>query len=159
PRVARGRAGGGMRMRGARRGLQSRAGRLAAIALAAGLGLTACAGTGWPGSSDSAGEAPPAGDALAAEITALTTPPRVRNSAGSVLAVGRATGEQGLALNPTAARVPGSSVTSFTTAAALEHLGAGSRVMTPVHGLGELRDGVLGGGLALVGAGDFSFGL
>ncbi len=149
-------------MRGARRRLRSRAGRLTAIALvvATGLGLTACAGTGWPGSPASPGATTtPAEDDLAAQIAALTTAPRVANSAWSILAVDRVTGEEVLAVNPTAPLVPGSIMKSFTTAAALEHLGADSRVTTTVHGLGELRDGVLAGGLALVGAGDFSFGL
>ncbi|HWL60746.1 MAG TPA: D-alanyl-D-alanine carboxypeptidase [Microbacteriaceae bacterium] len=147
-------------MRDTARGPRSRFGRLAAIVLAAGLGLTACAGTGWPGSPGSTGPtASPAGDDLTAAVEAFTTAPRFANSAWSILAVDRATGEEVLAVNPTAPLVPGSIMKNFTTATALELLGADRRVTTTVHGLGELRDGVLAGGLALVGAGDFSFGL
>ena len=135
----------------------------AALAAAAALALAACApASSWPGTGPGSGAEGPAdgGDAeLGAAIDALTTAPRFANSAWSILAVDRATGETVLERNATAPLVPGSIMKSFTTGTALEVLGADSRVATTVHGLGALTGGVLEGGLALVGAGDFSFGL
>jgi len=145
-----------------RRGRAARA-LAAALAVSAGLALAACApATGWPGSQPNA-EGPTAGGDAAAElgaaIDALTSAPRFATSTWSFLAVDRATGETVLDRNSAAPLVPGSIMKSFTTGTALEVLGADSRVTTTAQGLGALTDGVLDRGLALVGAGDFSFGL
>jgi PBP4 family serine-type D-alanyl-D-alanine carboxypeptidase len=70
-----------------------------------------------------------------------------------------ATGETLYESNPQLQFVPGSIIKSYVAAAVLQAYGSDHRFHTPVHRLGRVQDGVLEGDLALIGSGDFSFGL
>lgn len=76
-----------------------------------------------------------------------------------VLAVDRGSGEVVYERASTVPFVPGSIQKSYTTAAALDILGAASTITTPVYATGGVSEGTLEGDLVLVGRGDFSFGL
>ncbi|GAA1949174.1 D-alanyl-D-alanine carboxypeptidase/D-alanyl-D-alanine endopeptidase [Microbacterium aquimaris] len=76
-----------------------------------------------------------------------------------ILAVDRGSGEVVYERGSTLPLVPGSIQKSFTTAAALDILGAASTITTPVYAAGGVTDGTVEGDLVLVGRGDFSFGL
>ncbi len=125
-----------------------RRGALPTAVLAAALALSACTGPSSNGPN-----------ALADAVAEAMSDARIANGAWSILAVDADTGETVYELNPAAPLLPGSIMKTFTNGTALETLGADTRLTTTVHGVGELRDGVLHGDLVLVGAGDFSFGL
>lgn len=121
---------------------------LPAAVLAAALVLSACSGSASDDSS-----------AVADAVAEAMSDSRIANGAWSILAVDADTGETVYELNSTAPLLPGSIMKTFTNGTALALLGADTRLTTVVRGVGELREGVLHGDLALVGAGDFSFGL
>lgn len=76
-----------------------------------------------------------------------------------ILAVDRSSGEVVYERDSTVPFVPGSIQKSLTTSAALDILGPGSTITTPVFATGDISEGTLEGDLVLVGRGDFSFGL
>ena len=95
----------------------------------------------------------------AASVERITTAPRYVNSSWGIAVQDAATGEQVYGQRAQEMFLTGSITKLFTGAAALERLGADQRLRTRVHRVGRVRAGVLDGDLALVAAGDFSFGL
>ncbi|HEX6116217.1 MAG TPA: D-alanyl-D-alanine carboxypeptidase/D-alanyl-D-alanine-endopeptidase [Solirubrobacterales bacterium] len=89
----------------------------------------------------------------------VTSNPRYEHSTWGWDVVDMATGETLYQHNANLEFVPGSIIKVYAAATVLNALGEDHRFRTPVHRLGPVRDGVLRGDLALVGAGDFSFGL
>lgn len=96
---------------------------------------------------------------VAETFDSVTGNPRYANSTWGWEVVDVATGETLAQRNTNQQFVPGSIIKDYTAAAVLHSLGARYRFQTPVYRLGTVRGGVLRGDLALVGAGDFSFGL
>lgn len=108
--------------------------------------------------------APPAATAqvpssVAETFESVVSEPRYANSTWGWDVVDVATGESLYGRNANLGFVPGSIIKDYTAATVLDALGQDHRFRTPVHALGRVSDGVLRGDLALVGAGDFSFGL
>ena len=96
---------------------------------------------------------------VTASFDSVTSNPRYANSTWGWDVVDVATGETLYQRNPNLQFVPGSIIKNYAAATVLDELGPDHRFRTPVHALGPVRHGVLRGDLALVGAGDFSFGL
>lgn len=98
-------------------------------------------------------------DSVTETFESVTSHPRYAHSTWGWDVVDMATGETLYEHNANLEFVPGSIIKVYASATVLEALGQDYRFRTPVHRLGSVRDGVLRGDLALVGAGDFSFGL
>ena len=96
---------------------------------------------------------------VTAAFDAVTGQARYANSTWGWDVVDMATGESLYRRNANEQFVPGSIIKDYAAAAVLQALGPDYRFRTPVHALGRVRRGVLRGDLALVGTGDFSFGL
>jgi D-alanyl-D-alanine carboxypeptidase/D-alanyl-D-alanine-endopeptidase (penicillin-binding protein 4) len=125
--------------------------RLAACAAVAVLAvLSACGGSGTGGGD---------GAALPERIREIMAKPRYEDATWSLLVADVETGETFYSLNPERLSFTGSTRKLFSVGMALDALGAGHREETPVYRLGEVSaDGTLRGDLALVGAGDLTFG-
>jgi D-alanyl-D-alanine carboxypeptidase/D-alanyl-D-alanine-endopeptidase (penicillin-binding protein 4) len=112
--------------------------------------LSACGGAGT-----SRGD----GAALPESIREIMAKPRYEDATWSLLVADVETGETFYSLNPERLSFTGSTRKLFSVGLALDTLGAGHREETPVYRLGEVgADGTLRGDLALVGAGDLTFG-
>jgi len=97
--------------------------------------------------------------ALPASVQEIMNQSRYEDAAWSLLVTDVATGETFYSLNPDEMSFTGSTRKLFSVGMALDRLGAGHRVETPVYRVGEVgADGTLDGDLALVGAGDLTFG-
>ncbi|WP_259311314.1 D-alanyl-D-alanine carboxypeptidase/D-alanyl-D-alanine endopeptidase [Capillimicrobium parvum] len=111
---------------------------------------------GLPAAQPAAAEVPAS---VTGAFDAVTGEARYANSTWGWDVVDMATGESLYRRNANEQFVPGSIIKDYAAAAVLRALGPGYRFRTPVHALGRVRRGVLRGDLALVGTGDFSFGL
>ncbi|MBA8816348.1 D-alanyl-D-alanine carboxypeptidase/D-alanyl-D-alanine-endopeptidase (penicillin-binding protein 4) [Microbacterium halimionae] len=96
---------------------------------------------------------------LNSAINEVTDDPMFAGGGWGIFAIDLDTGETIYELNSTVPFVPGSIQKSFTTAAALDLLGADSIATTPVFATGDVVNGTVEGDLVLSGRGDFSFGL
>jgi D-alanyl-D-alanine carboxypeptidase/D-alanyl-D-alanine-endopeptidase (penicillin-binding protein 4) len=105
----------------------------------------------------------PAGAAVPASVSdtfdSILSKPLYAHSTWGWSVRDAATGETLYEHNSQLQFVPGSIIKSYSSAAVLDAYGSDYRFHTPVHRLGHVRRGVLRGDLALVGSGDFSFGL
>lgn len=124
-----------------------------------GLALLTVATVCLTGCTFGAGDGDSSSDELADAIEAVTGLERFANSGFSILVQDLETGDTLYEHDPATPLVPGSTQKNFTTATALDVLGVDTIIETPVHAVGTVTDGVLDGDLALVGGGDFSFGL
>ncbi|MBB4660564.1 D-alanyl-D-alanine carboxypeptidase/D-alanyl-D-alanine endopeptidase [Conexibacter arvalis] len=104
-----------------------------------------------------AAETPP--PSVAAELAAVTGKPLYDGSIWGYEVADARTGEVLATHNAGKTFVTGSILKVFSSATALEALGADHRFRTPVHRRGRVVDGDLRGDLVLVAAGDTSFGL
>lgn len=121
-------------------------------------GATA-AGAGASGGTISAPSGTDDDVALPASIQEIMDQPRYDAATWSLLVADVETGETLYSLNPDEMSFTGSIRKLFSVGMALDTLGADHRRETPVHRLGEVgSDGTLDGDLALVGAGDLTFG-
>lgn len=110
-------------------------------------------------SDDGGGSGDDAGTELPASIQEIMDQPRYEDATWSLLVADVETGETFYSLNPDELSLTGSTRKLFSVGVALDTLGADHREETPVHRLGEVAsDGTLDGDLALVGAGDLTFG-
>ena len=125
--------------------------RAAAASVAAGALALALAATG------SAAAQPPS--SVADTIAAVTGKPLYDGSIWGYEVADARTGEVLAGDNAGKTFVTGSILKIFSSATALDALGAGHRFRTPVHRRGRLVDGVLRGDLVLVASGDTSLGL
>jgi serine-type D-Ala-D-Ala carboxypeptidase/endopeptidase (penicillin-binding protein 4) len=104
-----------------------------------------------------------AGAAVPASVSdtfdSIVSKPLYANSTWGWSVRDAATGETLYEHNAQLQFVPGSIIKSYVSAAVLDAYGSDYRFHTPVRRLGSVRHGVLRGDLALVGSGDFSFGL
>jgi D-alanyl-D-alanine carboxypeptidase/D-alanyl-D-alanine-endopeptidase (penicillin-binding protein 4) len=97
--------------------------------------------------------------ALPAEIQEIMDQPRYEDATWSLLVTDVESGETFYSQNPDEMSLTGSTRKLFSVGMALDTLGADHREDTPVYRLGDVGDdGVLDGDLALVGAGDLTFG-
>jgi PBP4 family serine-type D-alanyl-D-alanine carboxypeptidase len=96
---------------------------------------------------------------VAAAIEQVTSKPKYAHSSWGFRVLDLATGE--VLLDDAGSRmfIPGSIMKVYSTSTALQAYGPDHRFRTPVYRLGRVTEGVLGGHLVLVAAGDFSFGL
>lgn len=92
------------------------------------------------------------------EIDAVLNSPEFRHSHWGVLAVDLKTGRTLYEHQPDKLFAPASVTKLFSTAAALDALGAGHRFVTPVYSRGTTVDGKLDGDLILVASGDPTLG-
>lgn len=93
------------------------------------------------------------------EIQEIMDQPRYEDATWSLLVTDVETGETFYSLNPDEMSLTGSTRKLFSVGMALNTLGADHREETPVYRLGDVgADGTLDGDLALVGAGDLTFG-
>lgn len=100
-----------------------------------------------------------AGDRLAGEIEAIIQAPEYRQAHWGILVVDLTGGQTVYELNADHLFAPASVTKLFSTAAALDALGADYRFETPVLRRGDVgTDGELKGDLILVASGDLSFG-
>jgi D-alanyl-D-alanine carboxypeptidase/D-alanyl-D-alanine-endopeptidase (penicillin-binding protein 4) len=126
--------------------------------VASGLALSIVGAASW-GGDVGAGHRDPAPPALPATIQQIMDKPRYGNGSWSLLVADVETGETLYSLNPDELSLTGSTRKLFSVGMALDSLGPDHRVETPVHRLGEVDEhGTLDGNLALVGAGDLTFG-
>lgn len=99
------------------------------------------------------------GMALPDSIQEILDQPRYEGATWSLVVTDVETGETFYSLNPDEMLLTGSIRKLFSVGVALDALGADLRQETPVYRLGEVgTDGGLDGDLALVGAGDLTFG-
>ncbi len=94
------------------------------------------------------------GAALRTSVSELVDHPARANEAWSLLAVSLDRGDTLFARNPHHRLAPASNMKLFTTAAALEVLGADHRFSTYLIADGPIRNGVLKGNLIIYGTGD-----
>ena len=114
----------------------------------------ACSDDGGDSSSDSDDST-----SLPASIQEIMDQPRYEDATWSLLVADVESGETFYSLNPDRMSLTGSTRKLFSVGMALDTLGADHREETPVYRLGEVgADGTLDGDLALVGAGDLTFG-
>ncbi|MDX1948085.1 MAG: D-alanyl-D-alanine carboxypeptidase/D-alanyl-D-alanine-endopeptidase [Pirellulaceae bacterium] len=99
-----------------------------------------------------------ADDPLAAKIEEFLSQPHLAQAQVGLLFVDMETGDAIVERNSQRLFAPASVTKLFSTAAALDALGAEHRFRTPVHYRGELKDGVLDGDLILVASGDLTLG-
>jgi serine-type D-Ala-D-Ala carboxypeptidase/endopeptidase (penicillin-binding protein 4) len=99
---------------------------------------------------------PPSVSATIAQIEAKA---RYAHSTWGLLVADASTGEVLVSQNAEQLFTPGSTLKTYSAAAALHDYGPGHRFRTPVFRTGGVRRGVLSGNLVLVASGDFSFGL
>jgi D-alanyl-D-alanine carboxypeptidase/D-alanyl-D-alanine-endopeptidase (penicillin-binding protein 4) len=92
------------------------------------------------------------------ELDAIINAPEFRHSHWGVLAVDLKTGRTLYEHQPDKLFAPASVTKLFSTAAALDALGAGHRFVTPVYARGTTVDDRLDGDLVLVASGDPTFG-
>jgi PBP4 family serine-type D-alanyl-D-alanine carboxypeptidase len=124
-----------------------------ALALVVSLGA-ACSDDGGNSSSDADDRS-----TLPASIQDIMDQPRYEDATWSLLVADVESGETFYSLNPDRMSFTGSTRKLFSVGMALDTLGADHREETPVYRLGEVgADGTLDGDLALVGAGDLTFG-
>ena len=98
-------------------------------------------------------------DKLAQRVDELLGQPHYRHAHWGYLFVDLATGETVLARQSEQLFAPASVTKLFSTAAALDALGADHRFRTPIHYRGQISEqGTLDGDLILVASGDLSFG-
>lgn len=96
---------------------------------------------------------------LPPEILELMNGEKYKYSTWGLLVTDVETGETVYELNPDKLMVPGSTAKLFSTAAALDALGADYKFTTPVYRVGTLAaDGTLDGDLILVASGDLTMG-
>ena len=95
-----------------------------------------------------------AGDPLAKRIDEFLAQPHYQSAHWGLLFVDLATGEPIVSHNAEKLFAPASTTKLFSTATALDALGADYRFRTPIHYRGTLADGVLEGDLILVASGD-----
>jgi len=95
---------------------------------------------------------------LPAEVSKIIDAPDYKHAHWGLLVVDRKSGEVLYEHNPDKLFAPASTTKLFSTAAALEALGAKHRFRTPVYARGPIDDGVLKGDLILVASGDLTFG-
>ncbi|HEX5104933.1 MAG TPA: D-alanyl-D-alanine carboxypeptidase/D-alanyl-D-alanine-endopeptidase [Pirellulaceae bacterium] len=101
----------------------------------------------------------PAQDKLHERVDALLAEPRFQHAHWGMLFVDLETGEVVLERNKDKLFAPASVTKLFSTATALDALGADHRFVTPVYRRGMLKDdGVLDGDLILVASGDLTLG-
>lgn len=106
-----------------------------------------------------AGAAADAGDRLESEIGAVIHAPEYKQAHWGILVVDLASGETVCELNADQLFAPASVTKLFSTAAALDALGADHRFETPLYRRGEVDgEGQLKGDLILVASGDLSLG-
>lgn len=96
--------------------------------------------------------------ALRTNLGKLLDHPARRTERWSILAVSLDRGDTLFARTPAQALAPASNIKLFTSAAALEYLGAEHRFRTYVLADGPIREGVLDGNLYLYGTGDPTLG-
>ena len=97
--------------------------------------------------------------AVPESIQEIMDKPRYENATWSLLVSDVESGETFYSLNPDQMSLTGSTRKLFSVGMALDALGADHREETPVYRMGEVGDdGMLNGDLALVGAGDLTFG-
>jgi serine-type D-Ala-D-Ala carboxypeptidase/endopeptidase (penicillin-binding protein 4) len=101
---------------------------------------------------------PPAIAELRTRLGDLVDHPARRTERWSILAVSLDRGDTLIARAPDQALAPASNMKLFTTAAALEYLGAEHRFTTYLIADGPIREGVLEGNLYLYGTGDPTLG-
>jgi D-alanyl-D-alanine carboxypeptidase/D-alanyl-D-alanine-endopeptidase (penicillin-binding protein 4) len=101
----------------------------------------------------------PVPPSVADTIALVQAKARYMHATWGLLVADANTGEVLVSQNPEKMFTPGSTLKTYTAAAALHEYGPGHRFRTPVFRTGSLRRGVLRGNLALVASGDFSFGL
>lgn len=97
-------------------------------------------------------------DDLDEKIKKIITAPEFKHSHWGILVTDLESKSTVFELNADRLFAPASCTKLFSTAAALEALGADYRFETPVHTRGELKDGLLKGDLILVASGDLSLG-
>lgn len=107
----------------------------------------------WAGCSAAA-----ANDGLAEKIHAEIAQPHYRHAHWGLLFVDLKSGETVYSHNPDKLFAPASVTKLFSTAAALDALGAEHRFRTPLFARGELAEGVLKGDLILRASGDLTLG-
>jgi D-alanyl-D-alanine carboxypeptidase/D-alanyl-D-alanine-endopeptidase (penicillin-binding protein 4) len=101
----------------------------------------------------------PAGDKLSERVESLLAEPHFKHAHWGILFVDLETGEVVLERNKDKLFAPASVTKLFSTATALDALGADHRFVTPVYRRGTLRDdGTLEGDLILVASGDLTLG-
>lgn len=105
-----------------------------------------------------AGAAPGQDDALAKKLESLMDGPDYKQASWGVLVSDPKTGKELYARNADKLVTPASVTKLYSCAAALIALGPDSTVTTRVVQRGRLKDGVLGGDLILVAAGDLTMG-
>jgi serine-type D-Ala-D-Ala carboxypeptidase/endopeptidase (penicillin-binding protein 4) len=108
--------------------------------------------------SGASASVPPAIAALHSELAGLVDHPARRGEQWSILAVSLDRGDTLFARAPGMSLAPASNMKLFTTAAALEYLGAEHRFTTYLLADGPIRQGVLEGNLYLYGTGDPTLG-
>ncbi|MDQ3302694.1 MAG: D-alanyl-D-alanine carboxypeptidase [Actinomycetota bacterium] len=97
--------------------------------------------------------------AVPESIQEIMDQPRYKDATWSLLVTDVESGETFYSLNPDRMSFTGSTRKLFSVGTALDTLGADHREETPVYRMGEVgSDGALDGDLALVGAGDLTFG-
>ena len=97
--------------------------------------------------------------AVPESIQEIMDKPRYENATWSLLVSDVESGETFYSLNPDQMSLTGSTRKLFSVGMALDALGADHREETPVYRMGEVgADGALNGDLALIGAGDLTFG-
>jgi D-alanyl-D-alanine carboxypeptidase/D-alanyl-D-alanine-endopeptidase (penicillin-binding protein 4) len=97
--------------------------------------------------------------AVPESIQEIMDQPRYKDATWSLLVADVKSGETFYSLNPDQMSLTGSTRKLFSVGTALDALGADHREETPVYRMGEVgADGTLNGDLALVGAGDLTFG-
>jgi D-alanyl-D-alanine carboxypeptidase/D-alanyl-D-alanine-endopeptidase (penicillin-binding protein 4) len=99
-----------------------------------------------------------AADPLGHRVDEFLKQPHLQTAHVGLLFVDLASGETVLARNPEKLFAPASVTKLFSTATALDALGADHRFRTPIHYRGTLRDGILEGDLLLVASGDLTLG-
>lgn len=99
-----------------------------------------------------------AGEKLDAGIGAVTNAPEYKPAHWGILVVDVKDGKTVFEMNPDKLFAPASVTKLFSTAAALDTLGADHRFETSVYQRGELKDGALTGDLILVAGGDLTLG-
>lgn len=97
-------------------------------------------------------------DKLDERVEAFLAQPIFQQAHWGLLFVDLESGDVVLQRNEQKLFAPASVTKLFSTAAALDALGADHKFMTPVHRRGEIKDGVLGGDLILVASGDPTLG-
>lgn len=95
---------------------------------------------------------------LLPEVVQIMTSPEYKQARWGILLVDRGSGEILQSHNSEQLFIPASTTKLFSTAAALDALGADYRFQTPVYRRGKVEDGVLKGDLVLVASGDLTLG-